>query len=156
MSDTNEVIKRGRRKVFSATEKLELLLPNGDSDGFLEQGDAIYVVKGIKIKGVRYLKFRVIKFANSKKENQVYTSERKYFKPYFEKKSNIEGEETNSNTLNSKKNNYLVPSITALSGAVLGYLYAKKYNKNLLAFGFGGIVVGSLIGVFLLKYKDKK
>ena len=152
MSDT---IKRGRRKVFSSTEKLELLLPNGDSDGFLEQGDAVYVVKGIKIKDVRYLKFRVIKFADSKKENQVYTSERKYFKPYFEKKSNIEGDETNSNTNNLKKN-YLVPSITALSGAVLGYLYAKKYNKNLLAFGFGGIVVGSLIGVFLLKYKDKK
>lgn len=153
MSDTNEIIKRGRRKVFSSTEKLELLLPNGDSDGFLEQGDAVYVVKGIKIKDVRYLKFRVIKFADSKKENQVYTSERKYFKPYFEKKSNVGGEETNSNT---KKNNYIVPSITALSGAVLGYLYAKKYNKNLLAFGFGGIVVGSLIGVFLLKYKDKK
>ena len=50
MSDTNEVIKRGRRKVFAATEKLELLLPNGDSDGFLEQGDAIYVVKGVKIR----------------------------------------------------------------------------------------------------------
>jgi uncharacterized Zn ribbon protein len=155
MSDTNEVIKRGRRKVFSANQKLELLLPNGDSDGFLEEGDAVYVVKGVKIKGVRYLKFRVIKFADSKKENQVYASERKYFKPYFEKKSNIEGEETNSNTNNLKKN-YLVPSITALSGAVLGYLYAKKYNKNLLAFGFGGIVVGSLVGVFLLKYKDKK
>jgi hypothetical protein len=152
MSDTNEVIKRGRRKVFSANQKLELLLPNGDSDGFLEEGDAVYVVKGIKIKDVRYLKFRVIKFADSKKENQVYTSERKYFSPYFEKKSNVGGEETNSN----KKNNYIVPSITALSGAVLGYLYAKKYNKNLLAFGFGGIVVGSLIGVFLLKYKDKK
>ena len=152
MSDTNEVIKRGRRKVFSANQKLELLLPNGDSDGFLEEGDAVYVVKGIKIKDVRYLKFRVIKFADSKKENQVYTSERKYFKPYFEKKSNLGGEEANSN----KKNNYIVPSITALSGAVLGYLYAKKYNKNLLAFGFGGIVVGSLIGVFLLKYKDKK
>lgn len=155
MSDTNEVIKRGRRKVFSANQKLELLLPNGDSDGFLEEGDAVYVVKGVKIKGIRYLKFRVIKFADSKKENQVYTSERKYFKPYFEKKSNIEGEETNSNTNNLKKN-YLVPSITALSGAVLGYLYAKKYNKNLLAFGFGGIVVGSLVGVFLLKYKNKK
>jgi hypothetical protein len=155
MSDTNEVIKRGRRKVFSANQKLELLLPNGDSDGFLEEGDAVYVVKGVKIKGVRYLKFRVIKFADSKKENQVYASERKYFKPYFEKKSNIEGGETNSNTNNLKKN-YLVPSITALSGAVLGYLYAKKYNKNLLAFGFGGIVVGSLVGVFLLKYKDKK
>jgi uncharacterized Zn ribbon protein len=155
MSDTNEVIKRGRRKVFSANQKLELLLPNGDSDGFLEEGDAVYVVKGVKIKGVRYLKFRVIKFADSKKENQVYASERKYFKPYFEKKSNIEGEETNSNTNNLKKN-YLVPSITALSGAVLGYLYAKKYNKNLLAFGFGGIVVGSLVGVFLLKYKNKK
>ena len=155
MSDTSEVIKRGRRKVFSANQKLELLLPNGDSDGFLEEGDAVYVVKGVKIKGIRYLKFRVIKFADSKKENQVYTSERKYFKPYFEKKSNIEGEETNSNTNNLKKN-YLVPSITALSGAVLGYLYAKKYNKNLLAFGFGGIVVGSLIVVFLLKYKDKK
>jgi hypothetical protein len=155
MSDTNEVIKRGRRKVFSANQKLELLLPNGDSDGFLEEGDAVYVVKGIKIKDVRYLKFRVIKFADSKKENQVYTSERKYFKPYFEKKSNLGGEETNSNNF-TKKNNYIVPSITALSGAVLGYLYAKKYNKNLLAFGFGGIVVGSLIGVFLLKYKDKK
>jgi hypothetical protein len=153
MSDTNEIIKRGRRKVFSSTQKLELLLPNGDSDGFLEEGDAIYVVKGIKIKGVRYLKFRVIKFADSKKENQVYTSERKYFKPYFEKKSNIEGEENKNTNL---KKNYLVPTITALSGAVLGYLYAKKYNKNLLAFGFGGIVVGSLIGVFLLKYKNKK
>ena len=89
MSDTNEVIKRGRRKVFSANQKLELLLPNGDSDGFLEEGDAVYVVKGIKIKDVRYLKFRVIKFADSKKENQVYTSERKYFSPYFEKKSNV-------------------------------------------------------------------
>ena len=155
MSDTNEVIKRGRRKVFSANQKLELLLPNGDSDGFLEEGDAVYVVKGIKIKDVRYLKFRVIKFADSKKENQVYTSERKYFKPYFEKKSNLGGEQTNSNNF-TKKNNYIVPSITALSGAVLGYLYAKKFNKNLLAFGFGGIVVGSLIGVFLLKYKDKK
>jgi hypothetical protein len=153
MSDTNEIIKRGRRKVFSSTQKLELLLPNGDSDGFLEEGDAIYVVKGIKIKGVRYLKFRVIKFADSKKENQVYTSERKYFKPYFEKKSNIEGEENKNTNL---KKNYLVPTITALSGAVLGYLYAKKYNKNLLSFGFGGIVAGSLIGVFLLKYKNKK
>lgn len=155
MSDTNETIKRGRRKVFSATEKLELLLPNGDSDGFLEEGDAVYVVKGVKIKGIRYLKFRVIKFANSKKENQVYTSERKYFKPYFEKKSNVGGEEQQTNS-NLVKKNYVVPSITALSGAVLGYLYAKKYNKNLLAFGFGGIVVGSLVGVFLLKYKNKK
>lgn len=148
-SSNNEVIKRGRRKVFSATEKLELLLPNGKSDGFLEKGDAIYVVKGVKIKGVRYLKFRVIKFADSKKENVVYTAERKYFEPYFEKKSNIEGEKA------SNKRKYIVPSITALSGGVLGYLIAKKYNKNLLAFGFGGVIIGSLFGVFLLKYNKK-
>ncbi len=144
----SEIIQRGRKKVFSATQKLELLLPNGKSDGFLEQGDAIYVVKGVKIRGVRFLKFKVIKFADSKKENQVYTAERKYFKPYFEKKSNIEGEKT--------KRRYVVPAITAVSGGVLGYLFAKKYNKSVLAFGLGGAVVGSLVGIFLLKYKEKK
>jgi len=155
MSDTNEVIKRGRRKVFAATEKLELLLPNGDSDGFLEQGDAIYVVKGVKIKDVRYLKFRVIKFADSKKENQVYTSERKYFKPYFEKKSNVDGDESESVIKSKNEINYKVPAITALSGGLLGYLFAKKYNKNLIALGLGGAIVGSLIGVFIIKYKQK-
>ena len=144
----SETIQRGRRKVFSATQKLELLLPSGKSDGFLEEGDAIYVVKAVKIKNVRFLKFKVIKFADSKKENQIYTAERKYFKPYFEKKSNITGSE-------SKKRNYVVPMITGVSGGLLGYLFAKKYDKNLLVFGLGGMIVGSLIGIYLLKQKNK-
>lgn len=143
----SETIQRGRKKVFSATQKLELLLPNGKSDGFLEEDDAIYVVKAVKIKGIRYLKFKVIKFADSKKENKIYTAERKYFKPYFDKKSNIEGEKT--------KKNYVVPVLTALSGGVLGYLFAKKYNKSILALGLGGMILGSLVGIYLLKQKEK-
>ena len=156
-SINNDRIANGRKKVFLATQKLELLLPNGKSDGFLEKDDAVYVVKRVKIKGVSYLKFRVIKFANSKKEPQVYTAERKYFKRYVETKSNIDGDsaaDTNSAIAPSKVN-YKVPTITALSGGVLGYLLAKKYDKNLLIFGFGGVVIGALVGVFITKYKTK-
>jgi hypothetical protein len=158
MSDSinNDKIINGRKKVFLATQKLELLLPNGKSDGFLEKDDAVYVVKRVKIKGVSYLKFRVIKFANSKKEPQVYTAERKYFKRYVETKSNIDGDSSDTNSaIAPSKVNYKVPTITALSGGVLGYLLAKKYDKNLLVFGFGGVVIGALVGVFITKYKTK-
>ena len=79
----NEVIRKGRKKVYEVVKKLELLLPNGNTDGVLNEGDAIYVIQKVKKGNQIIYRFRVIKFADSKKENQVYTSERKYFKPYL-------------------------------------------------------------------------
>jgi len=148
----NETIQRGRKKVYSATEKLELLLPNRKSDGFLEVGDLIYVAQRIKGKDNNItFRFRVMKFADTKKAGTIYSADKKYFKQYFEKKSQAEGDETES-----KKPNYIVPAITSLGGAGLAYMIGKKYQKNAVMYGVGGLAIGLAIGIFLLNKKNTK
>ena len=103
----NEVIRKGRKKVYEVVKKLELLLPNGNTDGVLNEGDAIYVIQKVKKGNQIIYRFRVIKFANTNKEQKIYSGAKENFKQYFEKNSSIEGDE---------KNNYTIPSITGLGG----------------------------------------
>lgn len=146
----NEVIRRGRKKVFQAIAKLELLLPNKNSDGILEKGDLVYVVQKVKKGNKIIYRFRVIKFADTKKEEKIYSAEKKYFKQYFDKKSGFEGEEEKN------KSNFIIPTITGIGGGILGYLISEKFQKNKFAFAFGGLALGLGIGIFILKNKNGK
>lgn len=145
----NDTIQKGRKKVFASKQKLELLLPNGKKDGELEVGDLVYVVQKIKRAKKDTIRFRVIKFAESPKEKTIYSSELKYFSPYYEEQANAEGEVADV----PKKSNYKVPVITTLAGGVLGYLMAQRFNKNKMIFGIGGVALGLAVGIFLIKNK---
>ena len=118
----SEVINRGRKKVFQAVEKLELLLPNNKSDGFLEEGDAVYVIQKVKKGNEIIYRFRVIKFADTIKQQKVYSAEKKYFKPHFEKTSAVIGDK--------KNNGFIIPTITGIGIGVLGYFIAERFQKN--------------------------
>jgi hypothetical protein len=165
-NSNSEAVQRGRKKVYSANEKLELILPNGDKDGFLEKGDLIYVVTKKEGEGDNSLQFRVIKFGETKKEANVYFGSEEYFTPYYE------NEETASNvkvvdfskakTYNKEdvksttKSNYTVPSVTGIGGGIFGYMYANKYQKNKLMFALGGLAIGLAVGVFIVYNKQNK
>jgi hypothetical protein len=139
----NEVIRRGRKKVYEVVKKLELLLPNGNTDGVLDEGDAVYVIQKVKKANKIIYRFRVIKFANTNKEQNIYSGEKENFKQYFEKTSSIEGD----------KKNYTIPSITGLGGGVLGYFVAERFGKNKIMYSLGGLILGVTVGLFILKYK---
>jgi hypothetical protein len=140
----NEVIRRGRKKVYEVVKKLELLLPNGNTDGVLNEGDAVYVIQKVKKGNQIIYRFRVIKFANTNKEQKIYSGAKENFKQYFEKNSSIEGDE---------KNNYTIPSITGLGGGVLGYFVAERFGKSKIMYSLGGLLLGVTVGLFILKSK---
>jgi hypothetical protein len=140
----NEVIRKGRKKVYEVVKKLELLLPNGNTDGVLNEGDAIYVIQKVKKGNQIIYRFRVIKFANTNKEQKIYSGAKENFKQYFEKTSSIEGD---------KKNNYTIPSITGLGGGILAYFVAERFGKNKIMYSLGGLLLGVTVGLFILKSK---
>lgn len=142
----NEVIRRGRKKVYEIVKKLELLLPNGNTDGVLNEGDLVYVIQKIKKGNKIIYRFRVIKFAGTNNEQKIYSGEKENFKQYFEKTSSIEG----------NKKNYTIPSITGLGGGVLSYFIAERFGKNKIMYSLGGLLLGVTIGMFILKYKNEK
>lgn len=146
-----QAIKQGRKKVYSALQKLELILPNKNSDGFLEVGDAIYVVNKIKKDDKTIFKFTVIKFADTENKSKIYTSESQYFKPYFENNSNAEGKEPiNTNS----RGKYIVPAITSAGLGLIGYLLSSKFDKNKALFTIGGALIGLGVGAFIIKNKE--
>jgi hypothetical protein len=145
----NEVIQRGRRKVYQTTDNIELVLPNGKKDGFLKKGEVVYVVKKVRKGDSIIYRFTVIKFADTKRMSRVYSAEKKFFAPYFDKTSSFLGK-------NDDKKKYIIPAITGLGGGILGYLIAQRYQKNSLAFGFGGLAIGLAVGIFILKTKNGK
>jgi hypothetical protein len=140
----NEVIRRGRKKVYEVVKKLELLLPNGNTDGVLDEGDAVYVIQKVKKGNQIIYRFRVIKFANTNKEQKIYSGAKENFKQYFEKNSSIEGD---------KKNNYTIPSITGLGGGILAYFVAERFGKSKIMYSLGGLLLGVTVGLFILKSK---
>lgn len=152
---SNELLQRGRKKTYSAKEGLELCLPNSKSDGVLEKGDLIYVVQKINVNGEKAFRFIVLKFSETPKQSKIYCAEEKYFEPYLEKKSNTDGEVASNNNKNSKTK-YVVPSILGLGGGVFGYMVAKKYGKRTIPFALAGLVVGVAVGIFIIKYNEKK
>lgn len=165
--DSNsEAVQKGRKKVYSANEKLELILPNGDKDGFLEKGDLIYVVTKKEGEGDNSLQFRVIKFGETKKEANVYFGSEEYFTPYYENNETDNSSKVidfskskNANKEDIKsavKSNYTVPTITGIGGGVFGYMYANKYQKNKLMFALGGLAVGLAVGIFIIYNKENK
>ena len=147
-----DTIQKGRRKVFTVKQKLELLLPDGKKDGELEVGDLVYVVQKINKGGKTNIRFKVMKFSETEKQGTIYSADKKYFSPYFneESKSKIEGDSP------VEKKNYKVPMLTALGGGLLGYLMAQRFNKSKMIFGIGGIAVGLGVGIFLIYNKKKK
>jgi hypothetical protein len=140
----NEVIRKGRKKVYEVVKKLELLLPNGNTDGVLDEGDAVYVIQKVKKGNQIIYRFRVIKFANTNKEQKIYSGAKENFKQYFEKNSSIEGD---------KKNNYTIPSITGLGGGILAYFVAERFGKSKIMYSLGGLLLGVTVGLFILKSK---
>ena len=152
----NDVLQKGRKKVYSAKEKLELTLPNGDVDGVLEEGDLVYIVQRYKVNDADAFRFMVMKFADSKKQSSIYSADKKHFTPHFDKKSNVEGDvKAVSDEPKDEKVNYIVPAITGFSAGAFSYLLAKKHGKNPIYFGIGGLVLGIAVGVFILKSKKE-
>lgn len=152
-NSNNDVIQKGRKKVYAVKEKLELLLPNGENDGILDKDDLVYVVQKYRANGKDAYRFRVMKFAETKNGHTIYSAEQTFFKPYFDKTSNADG---NTSVDNEKvKQNYTVPAITGLGAGVLGYMFATKYQKNKMMFAIGGIAIGVAFGIYLTKQKDK-
>ena len=152
----SDVISNGRKKVYTATESLELILPNSKSDGILEEGDLIYVVEKPTIEGKDYFRFRVMKFADSENESKVYTAENQYFKPYFENKSNVNTKAEAENKKENKKSKYVVPALTSVGGGVIFYFISKKFQKSIVNYTVAGLVLGAAVGYFLLKNKEKQ
>ena len=147
---------QGKKRVYVATEKLELLC-KGVNDGFLEEGDAVYVLKRYKIDDKSYFDFRVIKFFETDKELNTYTCEVKYFRKMFnhkpEKKSSVEGDVKSDSVKDNKPINYKVPALTTIGGATLGYLIGKKFG-GATKWTLGGLIVGLSVGVFLINKKN--
>jgi hypothetical protein len=85
-----------------------------------------------------------IKFADTNKEQKIYSGAKENFKQYFEKNSSIEGDE---------KNNYTIPSITGLGGGILAYFVAERFGKNKIMYSLGGLLLGVTVGLFILKSK---
>lgn len=109
-----DVKREGRKKVYTVVQPLELTLPDGSSDGTLDVGDLIYVIKKITLDGVKGFRFRAMKFMDSDKESNQYTAERSYFTRYFNdngdeiKKgdnSSSDGDNQNQDNNNSDDNN---------------------------------------------------
>ena len=156
-----EVIQRGKKKIYSAKERLELTLPNGDSDGFLEKGDLVYLSQKYKVNGTSAYRFRVMKFFDTEKQSKVYTAEKIHFEPHFEKKSSADAVEKTLDAVankvaDEKEFNYTVPAILGIGAGVLGYMGAQKYGKNTIHFALGGLVIGVAVGIFLVKRNEKK
>ena len=153
----NDSIQKGRKKVFSVVESLEVMNPNGESDGVLDVGDLIYVAQSYKVQGKDAFRFRVMDFEGTKNASTIYSAEKKYFKPYYEEATNKVAEDVEAE---NKKPNMIVPTITAFAGGFIAYKLAEKYMKNKAIYTLGGLGIGIAVGVFLLKYgknkKDKK
>jgi len=152
----DEVMQRGRKKIFSTKEKLELVLPSGKRDGFLEKDDLIYLVKKAKINKKDAVQFRVIKFAESPKEATIYSAEEKYFEPYVEHKAGVDGEpdKTEKKSNEKKEINYTIPVVTGIAGGVVAFMIAKKYNKSALKIGVIGALIGVGVGIFIIKQNE--
>ena len=171
----DDLIKNGRKKVYSALSGLELSLPNSNVIDTLDEGDLVYVIQKLKIDGKDAIRFRVMKFVDSPKEVNVYCAEKKHFKPYFkDSKSNVDGDAdaettSTSGTANSSsatkpapkkkelsEKDYIVPAITTLGGGIFAYLVAQKYGKSKMKFTLVGLGIGLAVGIFILKNNEKK
>lgn len=141
--DDGSTIIEGRKKIYSTVTPMKLLLPDGTNDGVLEKGDLIYVAQKINKDGKDLFRFRVLNFAKTKKENNIYFGDSQFFNRYYDEKSNVIGEEV---VKEEKKPNYIVPAITGIGLGFIGYSLSKKYNKNMLIFSIGGIILGATIG----------
>ena len=161
-SSNNEIVQKGRKKVYVCKEKLELTSANGDSDGVLDEGDLIYVVQKYKSDGKKAFRFMVMKFADTDKQSSIHSAEQEFFEPYFEKTENADGDSANATKDDKVKSdkvngstNYTVPALTALGGGALGYMIAQRFMKNKVMFTMGGLAIGLTVGIFLLKNKNK-
>ena len=146
--DDGSTVIEGRRKIYSTKTPMKLLLPNGKDDGVLDKGDLIYVMQKTKSGDKDLFRFMVLKFAETDKQKKVYSGDSQYFKQYFDKTSNADGENTEESK--DKKINYKVPLITGVGVGAVCYLLANKFQKNALAFGIGGLVVGAIIGHYII------
>ena len=153
MEANSDLIQRGRKKVYSAIQNMELLLPDGKNDGVLEKNDVVYVVQQIKNNGKDLFRFRVMKFFETDKESKIYYGDKKFFQPYFEINSNIEGEDKEKD---EEKTDSSIKAIiaTALGLGVAGYFIAQRFNKNKIYFTLGAIVLGGLLGKTISKKND--
>jgi len=140
--DDGSTIVEGRRKIYSTQMPMKLLLPDGTNDGVLEKDDLIYVAQKIEKDGNDVFRFMVLKFAETDKEKKIYCGDAKFFNRYYDDKSNVIGEDIE----NEKEVNYKVPLITGVGLGTIAYLLAKKYQKNSLAFGLIGLIVGATAG----------
>jgi len=156
--DDGSTIIEGRRKIYSAQMPMKLLLPDGTDDGVLDKGDLVYVAQKIDKDGKDIFRFMVLKFAETDKEKKIYCGDSQFFDRYYDDKSNVVGEE--KDTKDETKLNYKVPIITGLGLGTISYLLAKRFQKNALALGICGLVVGVVAGHYIankgLGKKDKK
>jgi hypothetical protein len=153
MDINSDLVQRGRKKVYSAKQNMELLLPDGKNDGVLEKDDVIYVVQQIKNNGKELFRFRVMKFFETDKESKIYYGDKSFFQPYFEINSNVEGKEAEKEEGNDKPNIKAILA-TALGLGVAGYFIAQRFNKNKIYFTIGAIILGGLLGKNISKKND--
>lgn len=144
--DDGSTIIEGRKKIYSTVTPMKLLLPDGTDDGVLQKGDLIYVAQKINKDGKDLFRFRVLNFAKTKKENNIYFGDSQFFNRYYDENSNVVGEEV---VKEEKKPNYIVPAITGIGLCTASYLLAKKYQKNALLIGACGLIVGLIAGHYI-------
>lgn len=149
----NSALDKGRKKVYHLKEgNIELLNPkDGKSVGYLEKDELVYKVNIVEENGEKLLVFRVMKYAGKKHQNTLFKASRSLFERHYSdddiKKSSVDGDTKKDD---EKKMNFGVPVITGLGVGVLSYLLAKKYNKNVLIFSIGGIILGATVGHLII------
>lgn len=157
-NDGSTIIE-GRKKIYATETPMKLLLPNGNDDGILDKDDLIYVVQKMNKGDKEYFRFMVLKFAETDKQKNIYMGDSNFFRRHFDDKSNVVGEENNDD---KEKINYKIPIIVGVGIGTIGYLMAKYFNKNVLAYTLGGLVIGGLAGHYISNInnatnnKDKK
>lgn len=148
----NISLDMGRKKVYKLKDgNIELLSPkDGSMVGFLEKGELIYKVNIVDENGEKMFVFRVMKYAGKKHQNTLFKAKKDLFEKYYTEdadgKSNIDGDKTPVDKSGDKKMNFGVPVVVGLGLGVLGYLIAKKYNKNVWLFGISGLAIGGTLG----------
>lgn len=150
--DDGSSIIEGRRKIYSTETPMKLMLPDGKDDGVLENKDLIYVVQKIKKGEKDIFRFKVLKFDGSDKKDIIYHGDSEFFKRYYDEKSNVVGEEPEKKDV-VNENKYKVPVIMGLGFGTISYLLAEKFQKNKIAFAFGGLAAGFIIGYILSNKK---
>ena len=151
--DDGSNIIEGRRKIYATEIPMKLLLPNGNDDGILEKDDLIYVVQKINNNGKENFRFMVLKFAETDKQKNIYLGDSNFFRKYFDEKSNVVGEESGDD---KEKVNYKIPIVVGAGIGTIGYLMAKYFNKNVLAFTLGGLLIGGLAGHYISNINKNK